>query len=58
MDEMTSPLVLTIAYAADLVAGDPQWGLHPIRLVGRLIAFFEKDVLGSSLNLLNPYISA
>ena len=42
MDEMTSPLVLTIAYAADLVAGDPQWGLHPIRLVGRLIAFFEK----------------
>jgi adenosylcobinamide-phosphate synthase len=42
MDEMTSPLVLTIAYAADLVAGDPQWGFHPIRLVGRLIAFFEK----------------
>jgi adenosylcobinamide-phosphate synthase len=42
MDEMTSPLVLTIAYAADLVAGDPHWRFHPIRLVGKLIDVFER----------------
>ena len=42
MDDMTSPLVLTSAYAADLVAGDPQWRLHPIRLVGSLIAVLER----------------
>jgi adenosylcobinamide-phosphate synthase len=44
MDEMMSPLGLTIAYAADLVLGDPQWRLHPVRLMGGLIAAGERAV--------------
>jgi adenosylcobinamide-phosphate synthase len=41
---MMSPLGLTIAYAADLVLGDPQWRLHPVRLMGGLIAACERAV--------------
>jgi adenosylcobinamide-phosphate synthase len=39
-----SPLVLAVAYAADLVLGDPQWRLHPVRLMGSLIAAGERAV--------------
>jgi adenosylcobinamide-phosphate synthase len=39
-----SPLGLAIAYAADLVLGDPQWRWHPVRLMGRLIAAGERAV--------------
>lgn len=42
MDDMITPLGLTIAYAADLVAGDPQWRFHPVRLIGMLISACEK----------------
>jgi len=30
------------SYIVDLVVGDPRWPLHPVRLMGRLIAFFDR----------------
>jgi adenosylcobinamide-phosphate synthase len=34
--------LILFSYLADLVFGDPQWFPHPVRLMGRLIAFFER----------------
>ncbi len=45
-----TPLCLTIACAADLVLGDPSWRLHPVRLMGRLIAAGERAVRSFPLN--------
>lgn len=30
------------AYLLDLIFGDPRWFLHPVRLIGRLIYFFDR----------------
>jgi adenosylcobinamide-phosphate synthase len=35
------PLALICAYILDLLLGDPQWFLHPVRLIGRLIHGLE-----------------
>ena len=34
-------LSLLIALAIDILIGDPQWRLHPVRLVGRVAEYFE-----------------
>lgn len=36
--------VLLLAFATDFVIGDPNYGLHPTRLIGRLISFFQKPM--------------
>jgi adenosylcobinamide-phosphate synthase len=36
------PIALISAYLLDLILGDPQWFPHPVRLMGRLIAWLEK----------------
>lgn len=38
---MISPSGLAAAFILDLVAGDPEWSYHPIRIIGRLITRFE-----------------
>lgn len=35
-------IIIISAYVMDLLFGDPQWRWHPMRLIGRLISFFEK----------------
>lgn len=45
LDKFSShPLLLTIifAYLLDLILGDPKWLPHPVRWIGRYIAFLEK----------------
>jgi adenosylcobinamide-phosphate synthase len=42
MVDMLSPLGLALAFFLDLIAGDPQWSFHPIRIIGKLISFFER----------------
>lgn len=37
-------LPIVIGYVADLLFGDPQWRYHPIRLIGSMIAMFEKII--------------
>lgn len=37
-------LPIVIGYFADLLFGDPQWRYHPIRLIGSMIAMFEKII--------------
>jgi adenosylcobinamide-phosphate synthase len=46
-------LEISAAYIADLIFGDPLGYLHPVKLIGRTISFFEKKFLrwvDSSLN--------
>lgn len=38
------PLLLAAAVLVDLVAGDPVYALHPIRLIGRSLAAFESGL--------------
>jgi adenosylcobinamide-phosphate synthase len=40
---LTSPLI-AIALAIDLVAGDPSWMPHPVRLIGAAISFSERNL--------------
>jgi len=35
-------LILPLAYALDLLFGDPVYALHPVRLIGRMIQVYEK----------------
>ena len=42
MVDMFLPLGLVLAFFLDLIAGDPQWSFHPIRIIGQLISFLEK----------------
>ncbi len=35
------PVILILAFALDLVIGDPEWLPHPVRWIGRLISFLE-----------------
>ncbi len=36
---------ISAAYAADLIFGDPRGYPHPVKLIGRVISFFEKRLL-------------
>lgn len=36
--------VLLLAFAVDFIIGDPHYGLHPTRLIGRLISFLQKPM--------------
>ncbi len=35
---------ITAAYGLDLILGDPRWPWHPVRLIGKLITFFERKL--------------
>src|SRR5579871_3586313 len=37
-----TPIRLTVAYALDLITGDPEWFPHPVRLFGKLIQAGER----------------
>lgn len=37
-------LILPLAYAFDLLFGDPMYPLHPVRLIGRMIGAYEKKL--------------
>ncbi|WP_188378835.1 adenosylcobinamide-phosphate synthase CbiB [Halobacillus andaensis] len=39
---MAHLMALTLAFMLDLWLGDPRWLPHPVRMIGQLIAFFEK----------------
>lgn len=41
---MSLVLIIVIAYALDLVFGDPQWHWHPVRTIGRLIERLERKL--------------
>ena len=40
-----TPLRLTFAYALDLLAGDPEWFPHPVRIFGALIRTGQRWLL-------------
>jgi len=42
MVDMISPIGLCIAYLLDLLFGDPEWSLHPIRIIGKTIVYLER----------------
>ncbi len=37
-------LILPVAYAIDLLFGDPFYAFHPVRLIGRMIGAYEKKL--------------
>jgi adenosylcobinamide-phosphate synthase len=39
--------LILFSYIADFVFGDPQWFPHPVRLIGRLISYFERILNGN-----------
>ena len=43
-------IVFTAAFILDLLIGDPEYPLHPVRLLGRMISFLEKWLFKSGLN--------
>lgn len=43
---MDTAYIIISAYIMDLLFGDPEWRWHPVRLIGRLISFFEKIFYG------------
>lgn len=45
-------LILLIAYILDLLVGDPKYRLHPVRLIGKTMAFLERLLYTESRNLL------
>lgn len=34
--------LMLFSYIADFVVGDPRWFPHPVRLIGKLISYFER----------------
>jgi adenosylcobinamide-phosphate synthase len=40
--------LIIASYITDLIFGDPQWFVHPVRMMGRLISFFERMLYGSA----------
>lgn len=42
------PLNITLAYILDLVLGDPQWFVHPVKIIGALINFLESKLRNDS----------
>jgi len=53
MVEMISPLGLCLAYLLDLLFGDPQWSLHPIRVLGKTIVSLERMLSGIKHSILS-----
>lgn len=49
---MDSLSVLLAAFALDLIAGDPVYPLHPVRLIGRMIGAIEKALRALKLDAL------
>lgn len=47
-----SLFVIVAAYFLDLAIGDPQWAWHPVRIIGRLIAWLEKRLNTPRINRL------
>ncbi len=43
-----SPWRLTLAYALDLAAGDPEWLPHPVRIIGIVISASERRLRSAS----------
>ena len=43
-------LVVPAIFIADLLIGDPVYALHPIRIMGRVVLFFEKHLFARGLN--------
>jgi adenosylcobinamide-phosphate synthase len=44
------PTLLLVAVAADLVAGDPVYAWHPVRVMGRTLAWIERRLRGAGLD--------
>ena len=44
-------LIILFAFILDLILGDPHWLLHPVRLIGRLIAFLEDNLRKTKIPL-------
>jgi len=42
--------IILLAFILDLIFGDPRYGLHPVRLIGRCILLFTKILRGSGLD--------
>ena len=53
MVDMFFPLGFALAFFLDLIAGDPQWSFHPIRIIGKLISFLERCLKNFFQNRLN-----
>lgn len=41
---LDTTIAIVIGFLLDLLLGDPVFSFHPVRLIGRLIAFFEKKL--------------
>jgi adenosylcobinamide-phosphate synthase len=44
-------LALAVGFALDLLLGDPEWFPHPVRLIGKYIAWMEKKLRARGGNL-------
>ena len=53
MVDMLPPLGLALAIFLDLIAGDPQWSFHPIRIIGKLITCLEKCLKNLFQNIIS-----
>ena len=53
MVEMISQTGLVIACFLDLLLGDPQWSLHPIRILGKIIDYLEKSLRGIKQSIIS-----
>ena len=56
MVEMINPIGLICAYLLDFMLGDPEWPLHPIRIIGKTVEYLEhifrkikKNILGEKV---------
>lgn len=47
---MMGPVELFLAFAIDMLIGDPKWLPHPVRGIGRLIGFIESKRSGGPLS--------
>lgn len=50
--------MILVSYIADLVFGDPRWFPHPVRMMGRLISFFERTLNGSAHKTMRRFCGA
>lgn len=39
--------LIALSYLADFIFGDPRWLPHPVRLIGKLISYFERILNGN-----------